>query len=99
MACEDDPDCRETLQHLDEFIDAEMSPELFAQLQHHLETCPPCLEQYSEYQDLRWRIASSCGCRTAPNELRERIMTSITEVRVTAGFTTLTVRRTEIRAD
>jgi mycothiol system anti-sigma-R factor len=91
MSCEDDPRCSDTLEHLDELIDAAMTPERYQQLQVHLEECPPCLEQFVLYQDLRWRVADACttGGQHAPEHLRERIISQITHVRVTsfrAGF-------------
>lgn len=87
MACADDPDCVETLEHLDELIDAAMTLERYQQLQRHLEECPPCLEQFVLYQDLRWKVADACGCQHAPEALRAQILSSITEVTVVRSNT------------
>ena len=90
MACaDDDPNCMETLQHLDQFMDGAMTLDRLQQLQAHLEECPPCLEQFVLQQDLRWTVADACGCQHAPETLRQRILSEIVEVRV-ATFTTPT---------
>ena len=89
MSCADDPECVETLQHLDEFMDAAMTLERYQQMQEHLEQCPPCLEQFVLQQDLRWKVADACGCQHAPETLRERILSQIVEIRV-ATYTTPT---------
>ncbi len=87
MSCDDDPDCVETLQHLDQFMDAAMTLDRYQQLQMHLEQCPPCLEQFVLQQDLRWKVADACGCSHAPEALREQILARITEIRVSTYTT------------
>ncbi len=98
MSCADDPDCVETLQHIDQFLDGEMDLERLQLLQRHLEECPPCLEQFALMQELRWKVASSCGCQHAPDRLRTSILARITHVEVTgtASRTTWSVEQTTV---
>ncbi len=101
MSCDDDPRCSETLLHLDELIDAAMTVDRYRQLQLHLEQCPPCLEQFVLYQDLRWRVADACtaGGQHAPEQLRERIISRITHVRVTSFGAGFSVQATTFGSD
>lgn len=91
MSCAEDPRCAETLEHIDQLLDAEMDLDRYQQLQRHLEECPPCLEQFALMQDLRWKVATSCGCSHAPEALRGRIMSTITQVTLTSGAAVMSV--------
>ena len=96
MSCADDPRCAETLEHIDQLLDAEMDLERYQHLQRHLEECPPCLEQYVLMQDLRWKVAKACGCSHTTAPLRGRIMATITQVTLTQrpGMMSLKVEQT-----
>ena len=38
--------CRECVEHLYEYIDRELTPELEQEIRAHLEGCPPCDDHY-----------------------------------------------------
>ena len=66
--------CREALEHLYEFLDQELTPEVEREVREHLEACSPC-EECFDFQDaflkfLQARTRSRC----APPELRRRIL-------------------------
>ncbi|MGH2670583.1 MAG: anti-sigma factor family protein, partial [bacterium] len=38
--------CRECVEHLYEFLDREVTPQLERDMRQHLKECPPCGEQF-----------------------------------------------------
>ena len=75
-------DCSETVMRIFEFLDGEMSPDDCRRMQAHLEECGPCLREYHLDQALKTVIKRSCGCETAPVELRTTILRRLTTVRI-----------------
>jgi mycothiol system anti-sigma-R factor len=71
----DDPDvsnCQEAIHRLYHFLDGELTPDKRAQIQKHLDDCPPCIEAFEFEVELRQVV--SRGCREqVPDELRLRI--------------------------
>jgi mycothiol system anti-sigma-R factor len=51
-------------------------------MQSHLDECGPCLREYQLDQALKMVIKRSCGCETAPVELRTTILRRLTMVRI-----------------
>ena len=77
--------CGEVLQRVYELLDGEMSVSDVQRLRRHIDECTPCLSEYNLDAALKALIRRSCGCEEAPTELRLRILTQITEVRVQLG--------------
>ena len=75
-------DCREVLDRVFEYLDNEMAELDCAKIKQHLEECGPCLQEYDLDQALKALIRRSCACEQAPDELRTRILTRITQVRI-----------------
>ena len=65
--------CREVAIRLYEFVDRELSPEEVAQVQRHLEECPPCLQHFQLEVSVRRLVRRAC-CETAPESLKARIL-------------------------
>lgn len=78
----DEASCREVLDEVYGYLDAEVSSHDIDRIRHHLEECGPCLRQYDLESALKALIKRSCACEPAPVELRVRIMTQITTIRV-----------------
>jgi len=77
-----DTDCREVLDRVFEYLDGEMGELDCAKIQQHLDECGPCLRQYDLDEAVKALVRRSCACEPAPEQLRARILTRITTVRV-----------------
>lgn len=86
MSCNDDNiDCTEVLDRMYEYLDGELTAEEFAPTRQHIERCGLCLEEFDVEQAIRQRVRRSCACE-APADLRARIVSTITHLRVTATW-------------
>ncbi len=72
----DHGDCSETLHELYHFLDGELTDEKRAQIQQHLEGCPPCFEAFDFEAEIKQYIAQKCRDRV-PDQLRARIAEAI----------------------
>jgi mycothiol system anti-sigma-R factor len=70
-------DCSSILDRLYEYIDDEMADDDCATIQQHLDDCAPCLAEYGLEQAVKSLVHRSCGCDTAPEQLRLKILTKI----------------------
>ncbi|GGF41206.1 hypothetical protein GCM10011519_13690 [Marmoricola endophyticus] len=77
-----DLDCSEVVDRLFVFIDQELDQADCGQIEKHLEDCQPCLAKYNLERTVKTLVSRSCT-EVAPSGLRERVLTSIREVRVT----------------
>jgi mycothiol system anti-sigma-R factor len=75
-------DCSEVLDRVFEYLDNEMDSLDCAKIKQHLEECAPCLREYHMDEMLKALIRRSCACEKAPDELRIRVLTRITQVRL-----------------
>ena len=75
-------DCSEVLDRVFEYLDNEMSTLDCAKIKQHLEECGPCLREYHLDEALKALVRRSCACEHAPDELRTRVLTRITQVRL-----------------
>jgi mycothiol system anti-sigma-R factor len=86
MSCGEphDTDCAEILDRVYVFLDHEMSdePASYAIVEEHLDECAPCLRKYDLERVVKELVARSCACEQAPEELRQRVLTRIQEIRV-----------------
>ncbi|KQX69728.1 mycothiol system anti-sigma-R factor [Angustibacter sp. Root456] len=75
-------DCTEVLDRVYEYLDNELEELDCAKIRQHLDECGPCLKQYDLDLALKALIRRSCACEPAPQELRTKILTRITMVRI-----------------
>jgi mycothiol system anti-sigma-R factor len=75
-------DCDEVLKDLYLYLDDESDEQLKNRIRQHLDGCAPCLKQFGLEQDVRSLIARCCGGDQAPQSLRERISTRISEISI-----------------
>ncbi len=76
-----DQDCSEVLERMFFFIDHELADADYAEIQHHLDECAPCLQKYDLERKVKALVARSCP-EHAPQGLRDRVLTSIRQVQV-----------------
>lgn len=75
-------DCSEVLDRVYEYLDAEVTtPADIAKIRQHLDECGPCLREY-DIEDHLKALVRRCCQEAAPAELRVRIMTQITQIRL-----------------
>jgi mycothiol system anti-sigma-R factor len=86
MSCGEphDVDCSEILERVYVFLDHEMGDEAiaYAAIEEHLDECGPCFEKVGLEKVIRAMVARSCGCDHAPEELKQRVLTRIRQIRV-----------------
>lgn len=71
--------CRECVEHLYEYVDRELTPELEQEIRAHLEHCPPCDDHY-DFETLFLKfIRLRCRAQGAPAALRRRILEQLLE--------------------
>jgi mycothiol system anti-sigma-R factor len=82
MGCVGDHvDCDEVLSQVYEYLHEELEPARAREIRDHLGRCGHCLRQYDLESEVQALIARSCACTPAPEELRNRIIQRIAEVR------------------
>jgi mycothiol system anti-sigma-R factor len=77
-------DCGQILNEVYLFLDLECSDDRRAAIQHHLDECSPCLQEYGIEQDVRTLVQRCCGADRAPGELRARLRDKIASLVVDA---------------
>jgi anti-sigma factor (TIGR02949 family) len=86
QADDEEFDCSRARLQLYEYLDGEMGSDDCTKIREHLTHCSPCLQEYDLDQMLKALVRRSCGCESAPTELRMQIMSRITTVRMTVEF-------------
>lgn len=71
---EHEMDCDDCLEHLYEYLDRELTPEVERQIRQHLQECPPCGQQADFEQAFLKFIEARCRSRGAPPELKRRVL-------------------------
>jgi mycothiol system anti-sigma-R factor len=66
--------CREALDHVYEFLDKELTPDVEREVRQHLEACGPCVEQFDFQEAFLKFLEARCRSRSAPPELKRRIL-------------------------
>jgi mycothiol system anti-sigma-R factor len=74
--------CSEVLDRVYVYLDGEIDQADGAKIQLHLDECGPCLQQYDLDKVVKALVARSCGCDRASEELREKVLARIREVRI-----------------
>jgi len=75
-------DCGKVIEAVYLYLDGEMEDDDCAEVRAHLKDCAPCLREYGLEEDFKRLLARKCGCETAPDELKSRVMTRLREVRL-----------------
>ena len=71
--------CRECVEHLYEYLDRELTPELEREIRAHLQDCPPCGEQH-DFEALFLKfLRARCRAQGAPPDLKQRILAQLFE--------------------
>ena len=65
-------DCDKALAEIYLLLDRECGPAREAEIRRHLDTCPPCLEEYGIDEHLKQLLARKCGGDHAPDDLKSR---------------------------
>lgn len=68
--------CDDALHQLYHFLDGELTPERRADIQQHLEDCPPCYEAFDFEAEIRDFVAKKC-CDKVPESLKAKIADAI----------------------
>ncbi|WP_298992620.1 mycothiol system anti-sigma-R factor [uncultured Pseudokineococcus sp.] len=77
-------DCDEVIDRLYAFLDHELSTEDevdVGRIQRHLDECAPCLRERDVEVVVRQVVKRACASDCAPETLRVKILTQITQVR------------------
>lgn len=82
-----DLDCAAVIADIWLVLDNECDSESRARLQHHLDTCPPCLAHYGLEEKIKRLLARKCGGERAPDALRERLRVELSKVTVVSWNT------------
>jgi anti-sigma factor (TIGR02949 family) len=76
-------DCTTVLQHLWDYLDAELGPDRMQSVRTHLALCSKCYPQY-DFEKAFLDAIASCQCTTcAPHDVRCHVMEALRQ----AGFT------------
>lgn len=75
-------DCRTVIEQVYLYLDGEIGDDDCHKIRQHLDECAPCLRQYGLEQHVKVLVARTCGCDTAPDGLRTRVLQRIQQVRV-----------------
>jgi mycothiol system anti-sigma-R factor len=75
-------DCAEVIEQVYLYLDGEIEDEGRAKVREHLDECAPCLRQFGLEQDVKALVARCCGGDVAPDDLKERLVLRLQEVRV-----------------
>lgn len=71
--------CRECVEHLYEYLDRELTPELEREIKAHLAACEPCEDHY-DFEALFLKfVRVRCQTQGAPAALRRRILEQLLE--------------------
>ncbi|HYL21686.1 MAG TPA: mycothiol system anti-sigma-R factor [Gemmatimonadales bacterium] len=69
--------CRECKEHLYEYLDRELTPEVERDIREHLVECPPCGEHFDFEKLFLQFLQARCRAQGAPAELKRRILNEL----------------------
>ena len=76
----DERDCHGLCEQLSEYLDGELDPEICAQLERHLNDCPPC-ESFLESLRRAVELTRSLSVRKLPEDLEEQVIAAYRKAR------------------
>ncbi len=65
--------CKQTIEHLYQYIDRELSEVELHEVRAHLDRCPPCRDHFRFEENVLSLIGQRCRETSAPPELRDRV--------------------------
>jgi anti-sigma factor (TIGR02949 family) len=74
---DDSIDCREAHARLQDYLKQELTPELAAEVQAHLDRCRPCFKQARFERSFLLMLAAKSRGTCCPGELRARILAAL----------------------
>ncbi len=77
MSDDMDLDCSAVLADVWLILDGECDQATRDRLQHHMDHCSPCIEQYGLEEKLKSLLNRKCGGDKAPDTLRQRLTMEI----------------------
>jgi mycothiol system anti-sigma-R factor len=75
-------DCSDFIEQIVYLLDNELSEADKEKVREHLESCQPCWGRYDVQRTVKKVVARSCA-ESAPAELRQKIMLSLTRIEIT----------------
>jgi len=75
------PDCGRALEKLYLFIDHEMDDASCEEIEAHIKSCTPCLDEYDIERVVKSLVSRSCH-EVAPEPLREKVLFSIRTLQI-----------------
>jgi anti-sigma factor (TIGR02949 family) len=66
--------CRECTEHLYEYLDRELTPQLEQEIRQHIAECPPCGDHFDFERLFLDFLRARCQAQGAPAELKLRIL-------------------------
>ena len=87
MSCGDphEDDCVEIIERVYLYLDGEIDDTTKSRIRVHLDECGPCLRRYGLEQEVKALVARCCGSEHAPDELRQKVVTKLQQVRLEIG--------------
>jgi mycothiol system anti-sigma-R factor len=76
-----DTPCSDVLDRVYSYLDGELDETGCADIRQHLDECGPCLEEYGLEKVVKQLVAKHCGCDPVPDDLRDKVLTRIEQVR------------------
>ena len=74
-------DCGQALEKLYLFLDHEMDDASCEEIEAHIQSCSPCLDEYDLERVVKQLVSRSCS-EVAPQPLRDKVLFSIRTVQV-----------------
>jgi mycothiol system anti-sigma-R factor len=75
-------DCAKALEEVYLYLDGELDAPNCEEVRRHLDECSPCLRLYGIEQEVKILVARCCGNAEAPESLRVRVLTKLSEIRI-----------------
>lgn len=73
-------DCREVLEEVYLYLDAECSDIRRDVIRDHLDDCSPCLAEYGIEQEVRTIVHRCCSNERAPDEVKDRLRQKLSAI-------------------
>ncbi len=67
-------DCQTAVEKLYKFLDRELEPSEYAEVQRHLDACPPCARFFNFEAGLLTTVGKCCRKQKAPADLLKKIL-------------------------
>ena len=71
--------CKEVLELLFQYVDAELGDDVMVRLEAHLETCPPCMRQAVFERTMKDLVRRKCSEKEIPAGLIENLRAKLRE--------------------